>query len=399
MCNMQWNIAMIPCHGILNTNKITPDNRFHVGTLAQMEVDLSILGLYAFHSSQRLITRFFLSIFCRIPEGNNTLKIVKTTTNTQLCCGHGQTFVGRNILILGYVFCQIWITGDKSLVLVLDFSKAFDTVPHKRLLQKLEFYGIQGEILSWIRSFLSARTQSVVVEGCRSPEDKVLSGVPKGTVFGPLLFLCHINDLPSVVDPQTAVRLFADDCLVYRSITSNSDHRQLQLDLQAHSHWGECWGMKFNVDKCHVLHIGRSGICGIRFYEMNQVFLSEVRSATYRGVLLSSDMSWSPHIFSIVHKAHQRLGFIRRNLRGSPFKYREIAYRSLVRSQLEYCATIWDPTLKCDITKLEQIQRKAARRARGEYGIVSVTRLLRDLGWDQRGISALFSSIRSFTTY
>ena len=221
----------------------------------------------------------------------------------------------------------------------------------------------------------------MVVEGCRSPEDKVLSGVQQGTVLGPLLFLCHINDLPSVVDPQTAVRLFADDCLVYRSITSNSDHRQLQLDLQALSHWGECWGMKFNVDKCHVLHTGRSCKCGIRFYEMNQVFLSEVQSAKYLGVLLSSYMSWSPHISSNIHKAHQRLWFIRRNLRGSPFKYREIAYQSLVRSQLEYCATIWDPTLKCDITKLEQIQRKAARWARGEYGIVSVTRLLKGLGW------------------
>ena len=86
------------------------------------------------------------------------------------------------------------------------------TVPHKRLLQKLEFYGIHGELLSWIWSFLTARTQSVVVEGYHSPKDKVLSGIPQGTVLGPLMFLCHINDLPSIVDPQTAVRLFTDDC-------------------------------------------------------------------------------------------------------------------------------------------------------------------------------------------
>ena len=137
------------------------------------------------------------------------------------------------LLITTHDFLARMDRREETDVLVLDFSKAFDTVPHKRLLQKLEFYGIQGELLSWIPSFLSARTQSVVVKGCRSPEDKVLSGVPQGTVLGPLLFLCHINDLPSVVDPQTAVRLFADDCLVYRSITSNSDHRQLQLDLQA----------------------------------------------------------------------------------------------------------------------------------------------------------------------
>ena len=100
----------------------------------------------------------------------------------------------------------------------------------------------------------------------------------------------------------------------------------------------------FNVDKCQVLHIGRSGKCGVCFYEMNQVFLSEVQCAKYLGVLLLNDMSWSPHISSFVHKAHQSLGFIRRNLWGSPFKYWEIAHQSPVCSQLEYCANIWDHT-------------------------------------------------------
>ena len=116
---------------------------------------------------------------------------------------------------------------EETDVLVLDFSKAFDTVPHKRLLQKLQLLGINGCILDWIRSFLSSRLQSVVIDGSRSQEDTVLSGVPQGTVLGPLLFLCHINDLPSVVDPQTAVRLFADDCLLYRSIKSTEDQVQL----------------------------------------------------------------------------------------------------------------------------------------------------------------------------
>ena len=132
---------------------------------------------------------------------------------------------------------------------MLDFSKAFDTVPHERLLQKLELYGIHGGLHAWIRSFLSSRSQSVVIEGCHSRDDKVLSGVPQGTVLGPLLFSCHINDLPSVVDPNTAVRLFADDCLMYRSITSPSDQFQLQRDLDALAHWGDCWGMRFNVKK------------------------------------------------------------------------------------------------------------------------------------------------------
>ena len=134
-------------------------------------------------------------------------------------------------------------------VLVLDFSKAFDTVPHERLLHKLELYGIDGDLHSWIRSFLTSRSQSVVIDGCHSQEDRVLSGVPQGTVLGPLLFLCHINDLPRVVDTQTAVRLFADDCLLYRSIQSPEDHLQLQRDLNALAEWGLAWGMRFNVKK------------------------------------------------------------------------------------------------------------------------------------------------------
>ena len=221
----------------------------------------------------------------------------------------------------------------------------------------------------------------MVIDGSRSQEDQVLSGVPQGTVLGPLLFLCHINDLPSVVDPGTAVRLFADDCLLYRSIKSADDQTQLQRDLNALALWGDCWGMRFNVKKCNVLHFSRSNTKRIRLYELNKSILSEVASAKYLGLLISNDMSWSPHISSVSHKAHQRLGFARRNLRGAPFKYREVAYQSLVRSQMEYCATIWDTKHKGDISSLEQIQRRAARWATGEYGIVSVGALLKRLGW------------------
>ena len=101
---------------------------------------------------------------------------------------------------------------------VLDFSKAFDVVPHKRLLSKLRTYGIDGKYSKWINSFLSDRTQQVVVDGATSTTTPVTSGVPQGTVLGPLLFLIFSNDITSVVDPKTQLRLFADDCLIYRSI-------------------------------------------------------------------------------------------------------------------------------------------------------------------------------------
>ena len=116
-------------------------------------------------------------------------------------------------------------------VAILDFSKAFDTVPHRRLLAKLKHFGIRGDIHSWITQFLQDRTQRVVVDGESSERVHVASGVPQGTVLGPLLFLCYINDLPLHVDSH--IRLFADDCLLYQTIRNHGDHLLLQKDLDA----------------------------------------------------------------------------------------------------------------------------------------------------------------------
>ena len=102
-------------------------------------------------------------------------------------------------------------------------------MPHDKLVHKLEAYGIRGNLLTWVRNFLTGRKMRVVVDGEQSEETEVLSGVPQGTVLGPLLFLCHINDLPDCV--SSIVRLFADDCLLYRTIKSQDDHIALQDDL------------------------------------------------------------------------------------------------------------------------------------------------------------------------
>ena len=107
-------------------------------------------------------------------------------------------------------------------------------------------------------------------------------------------------------------------------------------------------------------------------YQLNKDILSEVTQAKYLGLRISSDLNWEPHISSITFEAHQRLGFVWRNLRGSPHKCRKTAYISLVRSQLEYCCTIWDPTLQKHQSALERIQRQAARRIRSQYRTVSV---------------------------
>ena len=132
---------------------------------------------------------------------------------------------------------------------------------------KLSLYGINGPILRWIEAFLTDRVQWVVVEGFRSPEGRVLSGVPQGTVLGPLLFLLHINDLPSVITSQ--IWLFADDCLIYRPIRSSADCEALQRDLDSLERWSSAWGMKFNTKKCQIMSIASGKSHPTYLYNLN----------------------------------------------------------------------------------------------------------------------------------
>jgi hypothetical protein len=265
-------------------------------------------------------------------------------------------------------------------LVILDFSKAFDVVPHQRLLTKLDHYGIRGQPLNWIRAFLSGRSPRVLVNGEMSNAVPVTSGVPQGTVLGPLLFLCYINDLPLVARSQ--VRLFADDCLLYRSVTSVRDQEILQEDLDALQQWAERWQMTFNPKKCYVMKIHRARISKSGPYSFCGSVLEQVKTNPYLGVMLSEDAKWGEHIDRTAKKANSTLGFLRRNLRQCPPKLRELAYNSLVRSVLEYACTVWDPHLAKDIKHLEAVQRRAARFVCQDYGRhSSVTEMLRTLSW------------------
>jgi hypothetical protein len=226
--------------------------------------------------------------------------------------------------------------------------------------------GIDGNINRWIKSFLSRRSQKVIVDGVSSSTVSVDSGVPQGSVLGPLLFLCHINDLPDRVKSQ--VRLFADDCLLYRSIRTQQDHIQLQEDLNALEAWASMWGMHFNPTKCYVMTVGRGKRLSNWIYTLCKQPLEQMENNPYLGVLLNQDMKWSPHIAKITKKANGILAFLRRNLKSCPSPLKETAYSSLVRPILEYSCTVWDPHLKKDVKSIEAIQRRAARFVTGDYG-------------------------------
>ena len=263
---------------------------------------------------------------------------------------------------------------------ILDFSMAFDTVPHQRLLGKLSFYGIKGPLLKWIAAFLKDRHQSVVLEGMTSGQVPVDSVVPKGSVLGPLLFLLHINDLPSVVTSQ--VCLFADDCLLYRPIISVLDQEAFQCDLDALEQWASTWGMRFNAKKCYLMNIIRTRNHLTHNYSQNSHILQTVTREKYLGITISNDLNWSTHINTITNKCNSKLGFLRRNLSRCTRKLKATAYLSLIRPTLEYAASVWDPRLAKDRNSIEVVQRKAARFVHGDYRrTASPTNMLNDLGW------------------
>lgn len=284
---------------------------------------------------------------------------------------------------------------DQVDVILLDFSKAFDKVPHQRLLHKLDYYGVRGENLQWVKSFLSNRKQRVLLDGKESAQADVTSGVPQGTVNGPLYFLAFINDLPECTSSDT--RLFADDGLLYRQIRSDKDAEALQRDLQALQKWEEKWQMRFHPEKCQVIRICTNA----RFrrqhqYTLHGHVLEAVDSAKYLGVHISKDMSWKTHVNYAAAKASSTLGFLRRNLYNCTQEVRERTYSTFVVPTLSYAAAAWDPYQAADINQLEKVQRRGARFVLNNYQDRTpgcVTQMIRDLGWipltDRRRIHRL----------
>ena len=250
--------------------------------------------------------------------------------------------------------------GEQTDAILLDFSKAFDRVPHQRLLLKLEYYGIRGTTLSWISQFLSGRSQQVLVEGELSGKAPVTSGVPQGSVLGPSLFLVYINDLPEGL--SSVVRLFADDTIVYRCIKSVNDCYALEEDLLRLEKWEEAWQMGFNVDKCSVLTISKKKNLIIHPYTLHQHKLERVQCARYLGVEISHNLSWRNHIEAVVAKANRAGAFVARNLQGCPEQVQAHCFRGMVRPVLEYASSVWDPHQQYLIDLLESVQRRAARR-------------------------------------
>jgi hypothetical protein len=274
---------------------------------------------------------------------------------------------------------------------ILDFTKAFDCVPHERLKSKLHFYGIRGNTLQWISMFLMRRQQRVVVNGEASKWHQVISGVPQGTVLGPLLFLIYINDI--VDGLQCNIRLF-DDCILYNTITNNEDCVKLQKDLDHVCAWAAKWQMTFNPKKCNTMAVGLQRNKLSHDYTMMGETLNQVHEHQYLGVTISDKLSWDSNYRRTVSKANRILGMLQRNIHQCSKETKAKAYKALVRPHLEYAAAVTDPYQSKDIQMLDRVQRRAARFVVGDYRRrSSVTKMIQDLEWeslaDRREIARL----------
>ena len=279
-----------------------------------------------------------------------------------------------------------WVDeGSPVDVIYLDFQKAFDKVPHQRLILKLKSHGMGNSIINWIEQWLTDRRQRVVVDGEVSSWKSVLSGVPQGSVLGPILFLVYIDDLEEGVTGN--IMKFADDTKLFRKTKEIGDKQKLQDDIDKLVRWSEKWQMLFNFGKCKCLHTG-PGNTG-KNYEMGGTILSKTVKEKDLGVLMNANMKVSEQCRIAASKGNQALGMIQRNITCKEKNLIVPLYKAIVRPHLEYCIQAWSPYLRKDIDMLEKIQRRATKLIPGlrdlryeerlkEYGLTTLeTRILR----------------------
>ena len=256
--------------------------------------------------------------------------------------------------------------GESIDVIFLDFAKAFDKVPIKKLLVKLKQHGIGGRLWTWIESWLTGRKQRVVLNGRVSAWTEVLSGVPQGSVLGPVLFLIFINDLDGATQLVDILRKFADDTKLGKVIRTNEDARDLQQALTALEDWAATWGMAFNTGKCKVMHLGANN--GRSQYTMGGQVLQQIDEERDIGVTVTNNMKPAAMCCKAARTASTVLGQITR-----AFSYRDKhtfvrLYKQYVRPHLEFASQAWRPWLRKDIDMLEKVQMRAVRMVGGLRG-------------------------------
>lgn len=258
--------------------------------------------------------------------------------------------------------------GEVDAVYV-DFSKAFDQVDHNLLCHKLSLYGINGNLLKWINSYLQDRTQVIKLSSAVSRDIKVTSGVPQGSHLAPILFSLFINDLYGSLTNSNYLA-YADDLKLYISVSSTDDRVLLQNDLDALGDWCRRNYMSLNSSKCNVITFSRKTHPTAFNYYIGDASIQRTNQVKDLGVLFDVRLTFNPHIDIIVSRSLQLCGFIKRTCQDFTDPFVQITlFNTLVRSILEYCSIIWSPYHAVHIKRLENIQKKLVNSILFKLGI------------------------------
>ena len=251
--------------------------------------------------------------------------------------------------------------GENFDVMYMDYAKAFDSVPHRRLVKKVKAYGIRGQLLLWIEDFLTDRQQRVSINGKTSNWRNVLSGIPQGSVLGPTLFVLYINDLPEVINSN--ILMYADDTKIFTSVNSQTEYETMQQDLNNMQDWADKWQLQYNIDKCKVMHYGRTNNEYSYYIRdgTDNIVMNVTQEEKDLGVTFTKNMKFSEHIAQTAKKANQILGVVKRSFKHMDEEVFINIYKSVIRSHLECNNKIWYPINKTDGEKLEKIQRRATK--------------------------------------
>ena len=319
---------------------------------------------------------------CKVMEKIINKKLQEHITANNLLCQNQHGFTkGRSCLTNLLMALENWTKeidqGNDVDVIYLDFAKAFDSVPHKRLLRKLQGYGINGKLLAWIQDFLQGRQQRVIYNDEASEWTHVMSGVPQGSVLGPTLFILYVMDIPEVIGSN--VDMFADDTKIYRVVRNDSDAELLQKDINNLVEWSNKWMMKFNVSKCKHMRISRNSQDPEYFMDGGNGLqrLESIDKEKDLGVYVSNNMKVGNQCTEAANKANRALGLVNRTFKyHNPRSFTNL-YKSYVRPHLEFAVQTWSPYLKKDIRILEKVQRRATRLIHGLEGLTYEDRLER----------------------
>lgn len=304
------------------------------------------------------------SVICKILERVVKEKLLEYILKNNILPYEQHGFIPKKSTVTNLLEClndwsRSFDNSRSTDVVYLDYSKCFDSVCHSKLLFKLSKYGIVGSAHEWLKNFLTNRVQRVKVNNTLSPTASVISGVPQGTVLGPILFLLYSADLPTVVS-HCKLSMYADDTKIYKEINSVQECILLQKDLSSIASWAETWQMSLNPEKTKVLTIGN---CKINHsYTLNSKVIEKVDHIKDLGVTIQSNLKYTMHCTNVIKKAL----FVIRTI-FTTFKFHDMHFYTklfvtYVRPILEYASQVWSPALKLNIDRVESVQRYYSRR-------------------------------------